>query len=127
MADESQSRLNAKAEEVVRSFGAGIERALADLNMARLFGQGKVTPAEIQAHHVRWTLEWKREPITYRLHVVVRLVDDGRMTQAAQTMVQCEARTPYSFEGHTPTTTMRLIIGVDLEKIKEAVLIVMPR
>jgi hypothetical protein len=126
VAEEAQSRLKAKAEEVARALGAPIEQLLADVNVTRLNNGGKIIPAEIQAHHVRWALEWKSNAITYRLRVVVRLADNGQAARAEQTMVQCEASTPYNFEGHTPTTTMRQVVGVDLPHIREAVIAILP-
>ncbi len=117
----SETRLKNKAAEVAEKSGAAIQQLLAELNAARLNGAGKISH-DSQPQHVRWSLEWKRETITYRLRIAARLVDDGSEARFDQVLVQKEAWTAYQFEGHTPTTTMKRVSSLDIAKIREAVL-----
>ncbi len=121
MTTPAQARIKAKAEEIALTNDASIGQLLAELNASRLRGSGEIARAQIQEHHVRWALEWKESAVTYKLRIAVRLVDDGREARIDQILVQKEAWTPYSYEGHTPTTTMKKVAELDVAKIREAV------
>ncbi|MBI3740674.1 MAG: hypothetical protein HY257_02820 [Chloroflexi bacterium] len=121
MPDAVEARLKQIAEQAIQQIGDDVQKLFAELNATRLDGKGKITDAEIQMHHVRWGLEWKENAITFKIRVAVRLVDDGVAARVDQVLVQKEAWTPYDFEGHTPTTTMKQIATMDANKIRDAV------
>ena len=118
--------MRVKASEIVREYGPAIHGLLAELNETRLDGQGRLTSAEIGRKAIRWELEWKAEPVSYRIHVGVTVGDDGKEAFVDRVLVQREASAPYSFEGHTPTTMMKQIAHLDVAEIKAKLMDIWP-
>jgi hypothetical protein len=117
-----QERINQKIEEVKIALGKDIVTLLKQVNAARLAGKGKVaaTPVADRAS-LRWTLEWKKDRISYDLNVVVRFDDDGQTARVAGVWVHWHVSTPLEFEGHTPTTRMHRLTGLSIKEIREAI------
>ena len=117
-----QGRINQKIEEVKVALGKDIVTLLKQVNAARLAGKGKVaaTPVADRAS-LRWTLEWKKDRISYDLNVVVRFDDDGQTARVAGVWVHWHVSTPLEFEGHTPTTRMHRLTGLSIKEIREAI------
>ena len=117
-----QERMNQKIEEVKAALGKDIVTLLKQVNAARLGSKGKVaaTPVADRAS-LRWTLEWKKDRISYDLNVVVRFDDDGKTARVAGVWVHRHVSTPMEFEGHTPTTRMHRLTGLSIEEIREAI------
>ena len=118
---EQQERINKKIEEVKIALGKDLVVLLKQANATRLAGKGKVTTAPVvDRASLRWRLEWKQDRVSYDMNVVVRFDDDGQTARVAGVWVHRHASTPMEFEGHTPTTRMR-ITGLDIEEIREAI------
>ncbi len=118
--DAANKRLEQKASEVVTQFGPAIHQALAELNKTRLKNQGRLSSAEVGRRGVRWVLEWQAGEISYKMHIAIRIVDNGNSAAIDQVMVEKEASTPFLFEGHTPTTTMKIVRELNIDEIKKA-------
>ncbi len=125
--EDVDARLRVKASEIVREYGPAIHGLLAEMNMTRLDGQGRLTSAEIGRKAIRWELEWKNEPVSYRIHVAVTIADDGKEAFVDRVLVQREASAPYAFEGHTPTTMMKQIAHLEVEEIKAKLIDIWPQ
>ena len=123
----ADARLRVKASEIVREYGPAIHGLLAEMNTTRLDGQGRLTSAEIGRKAIRWELEWKTEPVSYRIHVGVTIGDDGEKAFVDRVLVQREASAPYSFEGHTPTTMMKQVAHLDVEEIRAKLIELWPQ
>jgi hypothetical protein len=124
--EDAEARLRVKASEIVREYGPAIHGLLTELNRTRLDGQGRLTSAEIGRKAIRWELEWKDEPVSYRVHIGVTIGDDGKEAFVDRVLVQREASAPYSFEGHTPTTMMKQIAHLDVAEIKAKLMDIWP-
>lgn len=125
--DSTNARLDQKASQIIRDQGPLIHHLLADMNHIQLADQGKLGSAEIGRRNVRWKLEWQAGPVSYKMHVVIGLKDDGISARIDRVLVQREASTPFAFEGHTPTTTMRTLGSFNLEEIRRTVLELWPK
>ncbi len=121
-----ESRQGLKASELVRNFGPSIYRLLSELNTSKLNRQGKLGSAEIGRRTVRWALEWQVGAVTYRIHVVIRIGDDGRAAFVDRVYVRKEAMTPYMYDGHTPTTLMKQVATLEVDEIRKAILSLWP-
>ncbi|MBI4789411.1 MAG: hypothetical protein HY782_20470 [Chloroflexi bacterium] len=124
---DAEARLQRKASEVVRDHGPAIRQLLADLNKSRLKGLGRLGSAEIGRMAIRWELQWKADPVTYRMHIAVTLADDGQKAFVDRVLVQREASAPYDFQGHTPTTMMKQIATLNVKEIKSKLEELWPR
>ncbi len=120
--DSANARLDRKASEVIRDLGPLIHQLLADINHTYLAAKGKLGSAEMGRRNVRWVLEWQTDQVTFKLHVVVGLKDDGKHAEVDRVLIQREASTPFTFEGHTPTTTMRTMDKFSLEETRRTIL-----
>ncbi len=118
MPHNTDERLQEKASEIIRDFGPAIHGLLAEMNTTRLNGQGRLGSAEIGRKAIRWELEWKSDPVSYRVHVGVTIADDGEKAFVDRVLIQREASAPYSFRGHTPTTMMKQIAHLDVNEIR---------
>lgn len=117
-----EQRIAAKIDQVKREFGADIYGLLKEQNDLRLKGKGKLNQEPVMDRHsLRWTLAWRGENVSYEMNIIVRLEDDGQEAHVAQVWVHRHASTPVEFEGHTPTTRMHRLSGLDLTDIRNAI------
>lgn len=117
-----EQRIAAKIEEVTREYGADLYNLLKEMNDTRLRGKGKLTPTPIfDRNSLRWTLAWRGDNVSYEMNIIVRFEDDGHEARVAQVWVHRHASTPVQFEGHTPTTRMHRLAGLNLAEIRDAV------
>ena len=117
-----QEQITKKIEEIQGAFGKDIVTLLRQVNTTRLAGKGKVAAAPVADRaSLRWTLEWKKDRISYDLNVVVRFDDDGQTARVAGAWVHWHVSTPMEFEGHTPTTRMHRLTGLSIKEIREAI------
>ena len=122
MKPDMQERIDKKIEEVKIMLGKDIVVLLKQVNTARLGGKGKVAATPVaDRSSLRWTLEWKKDRISYDLNVIVRFDDDGKTARVAGVWVHRHVSTPMEFEGHTPTTRMHRLTGLSIEEIREAI------
>jgi hypothetical protein len=117
-----QSRIDAKIAEIKRDFAQGLGDYMRQLNRKRLRRRGTITAdALVDRNSLRWTLAWKEQhKVSYQLSVVVGVEDDGQTARVSRVWVHRKASTPLDYDGHTPTTRMRLT-GLSLDEIKEAI------
>ena len=120
--DARQSRIDAMIADIKREFAQGIGDYMRQLNRTRLRRRGTITAdAAVDRNSLRWTLAWKEHrKVSYQLSVVVAVEDDGQVARVSRVWVHRRASTPLDYDGHTPTTRMRLT-GLDLAEIKEAI------
>jgi hypothetical protein len=120
--NDAHARLADLAAALVHQYGPAFHQLLSDLNKNRLGGHGRLGSAEIGRQHVRWTLEWQADEIAYKMNVVIGLRDDGSSTFIDRVMVHKEATTSSTFEGHTPTTLMKMLKNLDVEEIRKTII-----
>ncbi len=126
MADLSklqQARIEAMLEEIDRVYSSQVRDILKEINRTRLKNKAKLTLAPVIEHNsLRWSLSWKeQQKISFELHIIVSVEDDGHMAQVARVWIHRHASTPIDFEGHTPTTRMRRLTILSIDGIREAI------
>ena len=121
--DLKQGRINAKIEEIKGIHSDGIQELLKEVNRTRLRGKGNITETPIiEGNSLRWRLAWKeKRKISFELSIVVNVEDDGRQAHVGRVWVHRHASTPLDYEGHTPTTRMRRLTGLNIPDIREAI------
>lgn len=117
----SNERIKQKIAETKRAHNKSIVALLKEANKTHLDSQGKVTgQPKIAQNSLRWTLAWKQGKISYDLNLIVSVDDNGTEARVDKVWVHRHASSDYDFEGHTPTTRMRRLTGIDLAEIKQA-------
>ncbi len=118
-----QARIEAMLEEIDRVYSSQIRDILKEINRTRLMNKAKLTLAPVIEHNsLRWSLLWKeQQKISFELHIVVSVEDNGQTAQVARVWIHRHASTPIDFEGHTPTTRMRRLTILSIDGIREAI------
>ncbi len=118
-----QARIDAKMQEIKRAYDEEIYLLLKEVNKTHLKNKGRITTTPVvENDNLRWTLAWKeQQKISFELHVVISIEDDGHAAKVGRVWIHRHASTPIDFEGHTPTTRMRRLATLSMDGIREAI------